>query len=213
MIDSPLLLSLRTAFVATTVALVLGVTLARWRMTVGWKTGLLVDGLVILPLLLPPPLVGFSLLLAFGPSSPLFALVNPLFAWPATVIAAFAVSFPLLYLSARLSFEKIDTALLDQARLFGFSELRILWQVMIPTCSPAIAAGSLLTFVRAFAEFGATLMVAGNVPGRTQTLPLAIHSSLMAGEFSHALLFSLGSIVVALVCLAGLGILRRHSRT
>ncbi len=211
MIGSPLVLSLQTALTTTLIAFVLGILLARWRMGVRGLLGLVFDGIVVLPVALPPTVVGVSLLLALGPGSPVSSIVRLLFTWEVTVVSAFAVSFPLMYLSSRAAFDQIEPDLLDLARTYGLSELRILWKVMVPLAWPGIMSGVLLTFVRALGEFGATLMVAGNIPGRTQTLPLAIYFAMESGDTFSALLLSLISVLISLVAIASLGFLRRSS--
>lgn len=212
MIASPLFLSLQTALTTTLIAFVLGIFISRWRMSMRGLPGLILDAIIVLPVALPPTVVGFSLLLFLGPGSPASSAVDLLFTWEATVVAAFAVSFPLMYLSCRASFDQIDKDLLDLARTYGLSEQRILWNVMVPLAWPGIVSGVLLTFVRALGEFGATLMIAGNIPGRTQTLPLAIYFAMESGNTSSALLLSLISVIISLVAIAALGLLRRRSQ-
>jgi len=213
MIESPILLSLRTSLVTTGLAFVLGILLARWRMSARSGVGLVVDGLVILPVALPPTVVGMSLLLALGPYSPLASWFDLLFTWPATVIAAFTVSFPLMYLSCRAAFDQLEVELLDLARTYGVNEWRLLWSVMVPLAWPGIVSGLLLTFVRALGEFGATLMVAGSIPGRTQTLPLAIYGAMERGDLSAAAVLSSVSVVISLAAIIALGLLRRTGRS
>lgn len=211
MIESPLILSLRTAFVTTFAAFFVGILLARWRMSSRGPFGLFVDGLIILPVALPPTVVGVSLLLMLGPGSPISSAIELLFTWEATVIAAFTVSFPLMYLSCRAAFDQIEQDLLDLARTYGLTEWRILWRVMVPLAWPGIISGVLLTFVRALGEFGATLMVAGNIPGRTQTLPLAIYFSMESGDVPSAILLSSFSVAISLLAIIALGLLRRRT--
>lgn len=211
MIESPIFLSLRTALATTACAFFLGILLARWRMSWGRSSGLLLDGVIVIPIALPPTVVGLSLLLLLGPGSPLSSIVRVLFTWQATVIAAFAVSFPLMYLSCRAAFEQIDHDLLDLARTYGLTEWKILWRVMVPLAWPGILGGLVLSFVRALGEFGATLMVAGNIPGRTQTLPLAIYFSMETGDLSTALSLSLVSVLISLAAITVLGLLRRNA--
>jgi molybdate transport system permease protein len=152
----------------------------------------LLDGALLLPLALPPTVIGLVLLLIFGKQSPVGQLLADLglrvvFSWPATVIAAFVVTFPLMYHIARSAFQQVDRDLVDTARIFGMSESRILWQVWIPLAWPGILTGVILSFVRALGEFGATLMIAGNIPGRTQTIPIAIFFQVEGGNFLAAL--------------------------
>jgi molybdate transport system permease protein len=203
MIDfTPLGISLKTALVATAISFVLGVLGARWRLTARGPFASFVDGALMLPIALPPTIVGLGLLLVFGRSSPIGDALARLglaivFTWPATVLAAAVMSLPIMYQSARGAFSQIDTSLLDVARTFGFSELRILWRVMLPLAWPGIAAGTVLTFLRALGEFGATLMIAGNIPGKTQTVPVAIYFAVAAGERTEPLVWALVVTVVA----------------
>ena len=188
---SPLWISLKTAATATVIVFVLGVLAARWRLRFKSRTFDILDGILMFPLALPPTVVGLGLLLLFGRQSPLGSVLqsiglNIVFSWPAAVIAATVVSFPLMYQTLRAAFMQIDPALIDVARIFGFSEWRILWQVMLPLSWAGVAAGLVLCFMRALGEFGATLMIAGNIPGRTQTAPIAIFFSVEAGEMAQA---------------------------
>jgi molybdate transport system permease protein len=124
--------------------------------------------------------------------------INIIFTWEATVIAATAVAFPIMYQTAKGAFLQMDGELLDAARVFGYSERRILWNIMIPLAWPGILAGLILTFVRAIGEFGATLMLAGNIPGRTQTIPIAIFFHVESGDMTGALVLS-----CIIVCISG----------
>lgn len=192
---SPVIVSLKTALCATAVTLVLGVVVARWRVKRQGRLVGLLDWVFLFPLAFPPTVVGLVLLMIFGRQSPvgqaLESIGCPLiFTWPATVIAATVVAFPIMYLTAKGAFLQIDDELLDAARVFGYSERRILWELTIPLAWPGILAGLLLVFVRVLGEFGATLLFAGNIPGRTQTIPIAIFSHTEGGDMGGALLLS-----------------------
>lgn len=205
--SSPLWLSLKTALTATVLTFVFGVLLARWRQRIRGRAGEVIDTLFMLPIALPPSVVGLCLLLVFGRSSPLGEWMaqggwSIIFTWEATVLASFVVAFPIMYQTARGAFQQIEPSLLDAARLFGRSEWRILYRIVLPLAWPGIAAGILLSFLRALGEFGATLMIAGNIPGRTQTAPVAIFFAVEAGDWNAAIwlaaalmAFSLGAIV------------------
>lgn len=216
MIDwSPVFISLQTALCATLVTLVLAVLAARWRVR---RTGPFVaflDGVLLFPLALPPTVVGLVLLMIFGRQSPVGQAlegigISVLFTWKATVIAATAVSFPIMYQMAKGAFQQVDSELLDAARVFGYSERKILWNIMVPLAWPGILAGLILTFVRALGEFGATLMLAGNIPGRTQTIPIAIFFHVEGGDLSGALLLS---VVIAAISGLALFMLTRLGPT
>lgn len=151
----------------------------------------MLDTLFTLPMVLPPTVVGFFLLLLFGRNSLIGKLLMEIgyqivFSWPATVIAAFVVAFPMVYRTACGAFEQIDISLIHAARTLGMGERRIFWRVTMPLAWPGVAAGVVLGFARALGEFGATMMIAGNIPGRTQTIPIAIYYAVSAGDMDKA---------------------------
>ena len=159
-----------------------------------------IDGILTLPLVLPPTVVGFFLLLIFGRRSFTGHLlekvgVTIVFSWPATVIAATVVAFPLMYRTALGALEQVNPTLLQAARTLGASEWVVFRRVQLPLAGPGVLAGTVLAFARAMGEFGATLMLAGNIPGRTQTMPIAIFSAAEGGEMRAALIW-VGLIVV-----------------
>ncbi len=204
---SPLWISLKTTSVATLLSFGLGLGAARGMVTYRGPGRGLIDGLLTSPLVLPPTVVGFLLLLLFGINGPLGQWlgrwgVTVVFSWWATVIASTVVAFPLMYRTTLGALEQIDPQLLAAARTLGASEWRIFWQVMLPLAKPGIVAGTILAFARALGEFGATLMLAGNIPGQTQTMSLAIFFAAEGGDFPQAqawvlliLAISLGGIV------------------
>src|SRR3984885_9507111 len=157
---SPVLISLATSLTATAVTLLAGLAAAAWRQNRAGAGAALVDGIFILPLVLPPTVVGFLLLLLFGRNGPLGKLLlqfgaSVVFAWPATVIAATVVAFPLMYITARAALEQVDPHLLQAARTLGASEARIFREVALPLAWPGVLAGTILSFARALGEFGA----------------------------------------------------------
>ncbi len=202
LVMEPLWITLKTALVATLLSFIAAILLARWRLRQGRSLGLFTDSLLMLPVALPPTVVGLGLLLFFGRKSPVGSILYTIgwhvaFSWSAAVIASFLVCFPILYQTSRTAFFQVDRDLVDLARISGFSEWRILWQVMVPLAWPGVAAGLLLGFVRALGEFGATLMFAGNIPGRTQTAAVAIYSAVESGNQSEAITLSLVLVAVA----------------
>lgn len=214
----PLRLSLATALCATLLTFVVGVLCARWRLPRRGRGSAVLDALFMLPIALPPSVIGLALLLIFGRSSPLGELLAHLgwsiiFTWPATVLASFVVSFPIMYQTARGAFAQIDSNLLDAARVFGRSEWSILWKIMLPIAWPGIAAGAILSFLRALGEFGATLMIAGNIPGKTQTAPVAIFFAVEAGERREALILAGALLAISLAAIALLNRLQRPGFT
>ena len=195
---------MQTATIATLIAVALGIVLAGWMFYYrGWGRGLW-DGILTLPLVLPPTVVGFLLLWLLGRRGPLGQLLGSLditviFSWWATVIAAAIVAIPLVYRASLGAFHQVDPDLLAIARTLGASEGRVFRQVLLPLAWPGILAGTILAFARALGEFGATLMVAGSIPGRTQTLPIAIYLAAAEGKTNLALAW------VGLMVALGLG--------
>ncbi len=214
---TPVWISLKTSLAATGLTLLLGVAAARWREGHQSRWWDLLDGVFLLPLVLPPTVVGFFLLELFGRNGPLGRLLLRIgavvvFSWPATVIAATTVAFPLMYLTARGALEQIEPNLLQAARTLGASEWRVFWRVAVPLAWPGILAGTVLSFARALGEFGATLMLAGNIPGRTQTIPVAIFFAIEAGETERALAWVLIVMVISLAVLFALSAWTRYQR-
>ena len=187
---APLMISLQTAGVATVVTFFIGIGLALFVIRMKRFQGL-VDAVITLPMVLPPTVVGFFLLLLFGKRSPIgkFLLqfdIAMVFTWKAAVIAAVVVSLPLMYRTARGAFEQIDSNIIYAARTLGVSEWQIFWRVLIPNARGGILAGLILSFTRALGEFGATIMFAGNIPGVTQTMSTAIYAAVQANDYALA---------------------------
>jgi len=214
---SPIRLSLATSLAATAAVTVLGTVVAGWRVR---RRGIgleLLDGFLLLPLVLPPTVVGFLLLLLFGRSSAVGAFLYSLglrlvFSWPATVVAASVTTFPLMYMTARAALEQVDAPLVEAARTLGAGESRIFREVLLPLAWPGLAAGMVLTFARALGDFGATLILAGNIPGRTQTLPLAIFFAVESGDTAEAVRLSVVTVAISLAALGALNLWTRHRR-
>jgi len=214
---SPIRLSLETSVAATAAVTIAGTLAAGWRTRrrgVGYE---LLDGFFLLPLVLPPTVVGFLLLLAFGRTSPVGAALYNLglrlvFSWTATVIAAAVTTFPLMYMTARAALEQVDAPLVEAARTLGAEEPRIFREILLPLAWPGLAAGVVLTFARALGDFGATLILAGNIPGKTQTLPLAIFFAVEAGDMQEAVRWSLVTVGISLAALGALNLWTRHRK-
>lgn len=187
---SPLWISIKTALCATSIAFFAGLFAANRVAKMRRFRGLM-DSLFTLPLVLPPTVVGFFLLLLVGKNSPLGQLllrfgIQLVFSWGATVISAAVVSFPMMYRTTLGAIQQMDANLLYAGRTLGMSETRIFWTVTVPACRKGIAAGAVLALARAVGEFGATMMVAGNIPGRTQTLSTAVYTAMQAGDRAGA---------------------------
>lgn len=200
---SPILISIKTATCAITITFFLGIIVAKWVIDIkSEKLKLIIDSILTLPMVLPPTVAGFFLLLIFGVKRPLgmffleYFSMKIAFSWEATVLAAVVISFPLMYRSARGAFEQVDREYINAARTLGMSELTIFWKVLIPLSLPGIASGGVLSFARGLGEFGATAMIAGNIAGKTRTLPLAIYSNVASGKMEEA--YSYVFILVAI---------------
>ena len=201
---SPLWISLKTAFFATIITSIIGI-FASYKMAnyKGRGRGL-IDGIFTLPLILPPTVIGFFLLLICGKNGfvgKIFMSFNKniIFSWSATVIAATVVAFPMMYRTCRSAFEQIDKNMISAARTLGLSETKIFFKIAIPLAWPGIIGGLVLSFARALGEFGATLMIAGNIPGRTQTMPVAIFFAVESGDMNKAILWVLIIVAISFV--------------
>ena len=199
---SPLWVSLRTTGVAIVIIFLLGL-LAAW-LTVKASSRLkgILDTIFTIPMVLPPTVCGFLLLMLFGGNSLtgkwLIAHgIDIVFTWPATVIACSVVGFPMMYRTVRGAFENLDANMLDAARTLGWGEARIFMRIMVPLAWPSIAAGTVLGFARAMGEFGCTLFFAGNYVGITQTIPLAIYYDWMGGNTDAAIFWVIVVILIS----------------
>jgi molybdate transport system permease protein len=203
----PLWLSLRVAVISTGLALAIGLWLAWMLANRQFRGKELLDAAVTLPLVLPPTVLGYYLLVVLGRHSPVgqlyeWAFGGPLvFSWQAAVVAALFHSTPLLVKSARAAFENVDRSYERAARNLGASELRLFWRVTLPLARRSILAAAALAFARALGDFGVTLMIAGNIPGRTQTVALAIYDAVEGGKGNVALVLVLIISAVALLIL------------
>ena len=203
---TPLLLSLKVAGLATLLNLVLGVA-AAWGLS-RWRSPLrdFIDSILTLPLVLPPTVLGYYLLVLFGRRGTFGAWLESLgiqlvFTWQGAVLASTVVAFPLVLKAARAAFESVDHQLEDAARVLGVSEAGVFFRISLPLATRGITAGVLLAFARALGEFGATLMVAGNLPGRTQTLSVAIYEAVQAGDDGAATFLVVVTSITCIVLL------------
>ena len=200
---SPLWISLKTALLATFITFFLGISAAYWMLGYRGKGKSLIEGIFVAPLILPPTVVGFLLLIFFGKNGPVGKLLEPydttiVFTWYGAAIAATVVSFPLMYKTALGAFSQIDANLLRVARTLGAKELTIFWRISLPLAFPGIVAATTLAFARALGEFGATLMLAGNIPGQTQTMPMAIYFAVESGAINEAWFWSITMMIISL---------------
>lgn len=189
---SPLFISIKTGIVATIFSFFLGIYAARKvvKTTLGKKA--IIDGILTLPMVLPPTVAGFFLLLIFSRRRPFGIFLFENFeikvvqTWLGCIIAATVISFPLMYRNARAAMEQIDVNLIYAGRTLGMSDTEIFWKVVIPTAGPGIASGTILTFARALGEYGATSMLAGNIPGKTGTISQKIAMVIQDGDYMTA---------------------------
>ena len=200
---SPLYISLKTGAVATIISFFLGLFAARKVIKAGPKVKAVADGLLTLPMVLPPTVAGFFLLLLFSRRRPLGIFlydqldIKVVQSWLGCIIAATVIAFPLMYRNARAAFEQIDVNLVYAGRTLGMSEGKIFWKVVIPTAGPGIISGTILTFARALGEYGATSMLAGNIPGKTGTISQKIAMVIQDGDYLTAGVWVIIVLIIA----------------
>ena len=205
---SPVLISMKTASISIFITFFLGLIVA-W-IIVKIKNDaikIVLDGIFTLPIVLPPTVVGFFLLYIFGVRGPIgsflinYFAVKIAFSWPATVIAAVVMSFPLMYRSARGAYEQVDSNLIDAGRTLGMSEWKIFWKILFANALPGIISGGILAYARGLGEFGATAMLAGNIAGQTRTLPMAVYSEVAAGNMMDASNYVIFIVIIAFIAI------------
>lgn len=202
---STLYVSLKTGIVATIFSFFLGLFAARKVIKAGPKVKAIADGILTLPMVLPPTAAGFFLLLLFSRRRPFGILLYEEFGikvvqtWAGCIIAATVIAFPLMYRNARAAFEQIDVNLIYAARTLGMPEYKIFWKVAVPSAGPGLVAGTILTFARALGEYGATSMLAGNIPGKTGTISQRIAMVIQDGDYMTAGIWVVIIMLVAFV--------------
>ena len=203
---SPLFISLKTGILATVLAFFAGIAAARFIMKLNNTAKAVVDGLLTLPMVLPPTVAGFFLLLIFSLRRPFGKYLYTQFdikmvqTWPGCVVAALVIAFPLMYRNARAAFEQVDVNLIYAAQTLGMPEWKIFWRVIMPAAGPGVASGTILAFARALGEYGATSMLAGNIPGKTATISQRIAMVIQDGDYQTA------GVWVGIVILIAFGI-------
>jgi molybdate transport system permease protein len=191
----PVILSIQVAALSGVLVFIFGILAARKMARRKFKGSVLVETIFLMPLVLPPSVTGFLLIVIFGKNSPAGRAIEwffhqpVMFTWYAAVIASAVVAFPLMYQSAKTGFESIDGDVENAARVDGASETRVFFNIALPLSAKSIIAGGILSFARALGEFGATLMFAGNIPGKTQTIPTAVYVAIDSGEMQMAWLW------------------------
>lgn len=199
---SPIWLSIRVSSIAVAIVFIIGACLAIILHRVPIRGRTLIESIIMLPLVLPPSVAGFLLLLLLGKHGPVGRMLahfgaQVIFSWWAAVIASTIVSLPLMYQSIKSSLESVDSSLEQAARTLGAGELKILRTITLPLAWPGFVAGIVMAFTRSLGEFGATLMIAGNIPGKTQTIPIAIYFTSQSGDMLQA-----GYLVVVLMAIS-----------
>lgn len=202
---SPLWISLKTGTAATTIAFFLGIFCASRIMRLRPMARAVWDGILTMPLVLPPTVAGFLLLMLFSVKRPLGSFLLKNFdikivqTWKGCVIAAVVIAFPLMYRNARAAFEQVDQNLIYAGQTLGMSDRQIFWKVLMPTARPGILSGTVLAFARAIGEYGATSMLAGNILSKTRTISVAIAAETSAGNYGTAAFWTVVIIVLSLV--------------
>lgn len=210
---SPLFISIKTAAFATLIAFFIGLYTAAQVMKVKPKTKAMVDGILTLPMVLPPTVMGYMLLLFFSLRRPVGSFLYDNYnikivqTWAGCVIAAAVVSFPLMYRSARGAFEQVEMNVIYAAQTLGMSNRKIFWKIIIPSAKPGIVSGAILTFARALGEYGATSMLAGNITGKTSTISQVIAMVMKDGDYLKAGIWVIVIMIFAFFIVAVMNIL------
>ncbi len=209
---SPLYISLKTGVVATMLSFFLGIWAASAVMRMGPRRKALLDGFLTLPMVLPPTVAGFFLLLIFSKRRPVGLFLYESFGikvvqtWLGCILAATVISLPLMYRNARAAFEQVDVDLIYAGRTLGMSEQAIFWKIVVPAAGPGIVSGTILTFARAMGEYGATSMLAGNIPGKTATVSQRIAMVIQDGDYLTA---GIWVFIVLLIAIAAIYLMNR----
>ncbi len=210
---SPLFISLKTAIAATIICFFLGIWIAAKVLRMSKRAKACIDGILTMPLVLPPTVAGFFLLLVFSKRKPFGQFLYTTFdlkvvqSWLGCVVAATVIALPLMYRNARAAFEQVDSNLVHAGRTLGMSEWKIFWKVVVPSARPGIISGTILTFARALGEYGATSMLAGNIPGKTATISQRIAMVLQDGDYTTAGIWVAIIMAIAFVIVVGMNLI------
>jgi molybdate transport system permease protein len=199
----PLKLSLEVASISVIFVFFIGILLGRILSRIKSRWKVFVETILLLPIVLPPTVIGFLLIIIFGRNSPVGAFLEGLFhqsimftTW-AAIIASTVVAFPLMYQTVKIGFQSVDIETEEAARVDGATELNVFLYITLPLSLKSIVTGLILSFARALGEFGATFMFAGNIPGRTQTVPIAIYVAMESGNMKMAWLLVLSIVIIS----------------
>lgn len=212
---TPFWISLRVAIISTVIVVILSIICAKVMYQKHSKIAQFIESIVMLPIVLPPTVMGFLLLIVFSGDGPIgyflthYLGVNVIFTWIGAVIASVIVSFPLMYQHTVQGFRNIDVKMLNTARTMGASEQKIFYKITLPLSKRAMISGTMLAFARAIGEFGATLMVAGYIPGKTNTLPLEIYFLVEQGRENQAWLWVLVLVAFSITIIGTMNMLNR----
>ncbi|MFO1443782.1 molybdate ABC transporter permease subunit [Bacillus sp. Bva_UNVM-123] len=211
---SPVQLSLKVSFVTLVVVFIIGTLLAKFMSRKNFKGKTIMETIFMLPLVLPPTVIGFLLIVVFGNSSPIGKWIQSIFdhpvmfTWWAAVIASTVVALPLMYQSAKTGFSEVDIGIEEAARVDGASEWYVFLFVSMPVAYKSLISGAILSFARALGEFGATLMFAGNIPGRTQTMSTAIYMSIESSNMGLAWMLVITMIAISFIMLLAVSFIK-----
>lgn len=213
---SPLYISLKTGVVATIVSFFLGIFIAAKVLHASPRVRAIVDGFLTLPMILPPTVAGFFLLLIFSLRRPFGSFLYQNFdikvvqSWMGCILAATVIAFPLMYRNARAAFEQVDINLIYAGRTLGMSEFRIFWRVVLPAAGPGVASGTILTFARALGEYGATSMLAGNIPRKTATISQRIAMVIQDGDYTTAGIWVAIITIISFAIIVAMNLISNH---
>ena len=210
---SPLYISIKTAAVATVISFILGIHLARKMLFCGSRKKALIDGIMSLPIVLPPTVAGFILLIIFSKNRTFGMFLYDKFdisviqTWAGCILAATIISLPLMYQNARAAFDQVDKNIIYSARNLGLSERTIFYKVLVPSARPGLVAGSILCFARAMGEYGATSMIAGNIQGKTSTISQTIAMVINDGNYMKAGIWVVIVLLISFAIIFGINVL------
>lgn len=210
---SPLYISIKTAAVATVISFILGIHLARKMLFYGSRKKALIDGIMSLPIVLPPTVAGFILLIIFSKNRAFGMFLYDKFdisviqTWAGCILAAIIISLPLMYQNARAAFDQVDKNIIYSARTLGLSERTIFYKVLVPSARPGLVAGSILCFARAMGEYGATSMIAGNIQGKTSTISQTIAMVINDGNYMKAGIWVVIVLLISFAIIFGINVL------
>lgn len=210
---SPLAISLKTGAVATVICFFLGLFAAAKVVKAGPRLRAVLDGILTLPMVIPPTAVGFFLLLLFSKRRPVGKMllynfnISVVQTWLGCIIAASVIAFPLMYRNARAAFEQVDSELVYAARTLGIPEMKIFWKIVVPNAAPGIISGTILTFARSLGEYGATAMLAGNIAGKTGTISQKIAMVMQDGDYATAGFWTVAVLIIAFIVILSMNLI------